>query len=402
MPLLSYQKLAVSQIKKHKKGTIFIPTGGGKTYVFMTDAKNRIQESDSPLTIVVVAPRILLSEQLASEFQKFLKDEEISITHVHSGHKNGTTKPHVIATYDAAIKALNKHHIIFTTYKSLERVNESGIPMNVVYFDEAHNAVKPATQVGVAHTSQVSDNTYFFTATPKIAMNQTNIYGSNIVSVSATELISAGTILSPKVETYEFNEIRTKENAPLVDASNVIGILSEFEEENPKVLVAAPSTKIIWESLSQTALLNDLNAMGYTVMHITSKHGAYIDRKKVSRQVFFNKLTEYGNDPTKKIIVFHYSILSEGINVPGLTHCIMLRNLPTVEMLQTIGRVIRVSKEDRDAIEKRKIQPGQFEFYKKSEGKIIIPISKGYGANIQRNIQNLVDAVFVQGQTVVS
>ena len=106
MPLLSYQKLAVSQIKKHKKGTIFIPTGGGKTYVFMTDAKNRIQESDSPLTIVVVAPRILLSEQLASEFQKFLKDEEISITHVHSGHKNGTTKPHVIATYDAAIKAL--------------------------------------------------------------------------------------------------------------------------------------------------------------------------------------------------------------------------------------------------------------------------------------------------------
>ena len=137
-------------------------------------------------------------------------------------------------------------------------------------------------------------------------------------------------------------------------------------------------------------------------MHITSKHGAYINRKKVTREKFFEQLTLLGKDSTQKMIVFHYSILSEGINVPGLTHCIMLRNLPTIEMLQTIGRVIRVSQEDRSAIQNKQLQPGQFEFYKKPHGKIIIPVSNGYGDQIAKKIQGLVDVVFVQGEIVTT
>jgi len=402
MKLLDYQKRAVDIIKEHKKGTIYIPTGGGKTVVFMSDAKNRIQESDSFLTIVVVAPRIILAEQLASEFKDFLKDEDISITHVHSGHKGGTTNPEKIARNDAIVKNLGKHHLIFTTYHSLEKVNISNIQMNVVYFDEAHNSTRGSAQVGVAHTSKVSDHTYFFTATPKVAMSDTTVYGSNIISISAKELLNVGTILPPEVETYEFDEVRTKENAPVVDAQNITGILSGIEEETPKVLVSAPSTKIIWEALTHTPLLSELNTMGYTVFHITSKHGAYIDRKKVSREVFFEKLNEYGSDETKKMILFHYSILSEGVNITGLTHCIILRNLKTIEMLQTIGRVIRVNEKDRIAMQQNKIKAGQFESYSKPCGKVIIPVSNGYGKSIAKNIQNVVDAVFIQGETLTT
>jgi hypothetical protein len=132
--------------------------------------------------------------------------------------------------------------------------------------------------------------------------------------------MSAGTILSPKVETYEFDEIRTKENASNIDADNIINIvLSITDTKVPKILVAAPSTKIIWEVLSHTSLSRDLFEMGYVIMHITSKHGAYINHKKVSREVFFEKLTSYGKDDNQQLIVFHYSILSEGINCPELS-----------------------------------------------------------------------------------
>ena len=102
---------------------------------------------------------------------------------------------------------------------------------------------------------------------------------------------------------------------------------------------------------------------GYDVLHITSKYGANINGQKVGREEFFNTLTEYGKDENKKFIIFHYSILSEGINVAGLTHTIMLRNLPTIEMAQTIGRVIRIHPKDRLAMTEGRVPVGEFELY---------------------------------------
>jgi len=405
MQLLDYQQRAVSALSNTTKGKIFIPTGGGKTLVMMTDAKNRIEKSNQLVTIVVVAPRILLANQLSDEFEKFLGDEkQIIISHVHSGetHHYSTTQSDKIATHHLLTQALNSHHIIFTTYHSLKKINESGIQIDVVYFDEAHNSTKPMHNVGVAKTSETAGSTYFFTATPKIQMCDSEVYGSNLISISATELMKVGSILSPEVVTYQYDEIRTKENAVFVDANNILGILKEIPEATPKVLVAAPSTKVIWEALSQTILLDSLIQMGYVVMHITSKHGAYINKTKVSREKFFEQLTLLGKDSTQKMIVFHYSILSEGINCPGLTHCIMLRNLPTIEMLQTIGRVIRISQEDRIAIQNQKYQAGQFEFYSKPVGKIIIPVSSNGDPVLLKRIKMIVDAVFVNGETITT
>jgi hypothetical protein len=94
----------------------------------------------------------------------------------------------------------------------------------------------------------------------------------------------------------------------------------------------------------------------------------------------------------------HYSILSEGMNVSGLTHCIVLRNLPMIEMCQTIGRVVRMHRDDRKAIIDGKIAAGQFQFYKKPYGKMIVPVNQGLGKNILRQLQNVVDAVFVKGE----
>ena len=115
----------------------------------------------------------------------------------------------------------------------------------------------------------------------------------------------------------------------------------------------------------------------------------------------FELMNEYGNDPEQKMVVFHYSILSEGISIHGLTHCIMLRNLPAIEMCQTIGRVIRVHKEDRKSLQEGKVKPGEFQFYHKPFGKIVIPVNNNYGDRIVKQLQNVVNTVFEKGEVVV-
>lgn len=410
LTLLPYQQRALDAVQKAIRGSVYIPTGGGKTVVMMEDARQRVLNATEPMTFVVVAPRILLANQLCSEFEEYLKEQNVAFMHVHSGetHHQSSTRPSVIAEYNDTAIGSGKHQFIFTTYNSIVRVNEADINIDVVYFDEAHHCVKPSNFVGIAHTSAVAENAYFFTATPKFnnskeSMNNTDVYGNNIISIPAQELIEAGSIIPPRVVPYEAQTIRTKENAPFVDAENIVGILSEISDcDAPKVLVAAPSTKVIWAMFTESDLLQQLNDMGYTIMHITSKHGAYIDKNKVSREVFFQKMNEFGADPDKKFIVFHYSILSEGMNVHGLTHCIMLRNLPLIEMAQTVGRVIRMHRDDRQAIAEGKMKAGEFAFYKKPFGTITIPVNNNYGDRIARQLQTVVDTIFVKGEVLAA
>jgi predicted helicase len=408
MQFYPYQQRTLNALKVAIRGTCYLPTGAGKTVVMMEDARQRVLNALEPMTFVIVAPRILLANQLCSEFEEYLKDQNVAYMHVHSGetHHQSSTRSAVIAEYNDTAIGSGKHQFIFTTYNSISRVNDADINVDVVYFDEAHHCVKPSNFVGIAHTSAVAENAYFFTATPKFnnskeSMNNTDVYGNNIISIPARELIEVGSIIPPKVVPYEAQTIRTKENAPFVDAENIVGILSEISDcDAPKVLVAAPSTKVIWAMFTESDLLQQLNDMGYTIMHITSKHGAYIDKQKVSREVFFEKMSEFGADPDKKFIVFHYSIMSEGISIHGLTHCIMLRNLPLIEMAQTIGRVIRVHKDDRKAIQEGKMKAGEFAFYRKPFGTITVPVNNNYGDKIARQLQSVVDTIFVKGEVL--
>ena len=53
----------IIQIMQQKWGQVLVPTGGGKTMCMIMDAKWRFS-MPIPQTIVVVAPRILLAQQL--------------------------------------------------------------------------------------------------------------------------------------------------------------------------------------------------------------------------------------------------------------------------------------------------------------------------------------------------
>lgn len=412
--LRSHQSRALDSLKDAQKGCVYVPTGGGKTVIMMEDCVRRLDAAQDPQTIVIVAPRILLANQLCSEFMEYIDGNEnyaynnnFTVLHVHSGETifTSTTKPFMIERHDDVCRVAGIHQLIFTTYHSLGRIVDSGINVNVMYCDEAHNAVQKSHFVGVAATSMSADNSFFFTATPKFSrnpfangMNNKLVFGDTLMTVPAPELVNNGSIIPPKLVVHETELVRNKHNAADVDREMVLNIIDDLDEEqSAKVLVAAPNTRVLWQMLSRTDILDSLKELNYDVLHITSKHGAYVNRNKVGREEFFKTLTEWGKDPDKKFIVFHYSILSEGINVPGLTHTILLRNLPVIEMAQTIGRVIRLHKDDAQDIAEGKIVPGQYQMYRKSHGIVTVPLCGKSSQATRNRLQKIIDLIFIDG-----
>ena len=130
--LREHQNTVVDILSKNRKGQIIVPTGGGKTMCMIEDAKKVSG------TIVVVAPRILLAEQLSSEFLEIL--DNVSVMHVHSGETThfSSTKASDVYMWDLHTRG---DKIIFTTYHSLHRIQESHIHVDTIYFDEAHNCL---------------------------------------------------------------------------------------------------------------------------------------------------------------------------------------------------------------------------------------------------------------------
>ena len=227
--LRPHQERAVAAMGENTKGQVIIPTGGGKTICMIEDAKQRFENTDNS-TIVVVAPRILLANQLCSEFLELIKD--VCVIHVHSGETKhfSTTKPERIKLAVGMCDLAPTNRIIFTTYHSLHRVVESGIKVDTIYFDEAHNSVQRNFFAPTDHYSSMDGvRCFFFTATPKHSatifkpgMNDAAVYGNVICNVSAPELVDGGYILAPKVVVKKLEMVQDKQHVAERDAENLI------------------------------------------------------------------------------------------------------------------------------------------------------------------------------------
>jgi superfamily II DNA or RNA helicase len=403
--LRPHQQRGLDAMFKHLKGQLIMPTGAGKTPTMIFDAKNQFDNHYGETLIIVVAPRILLAEQLSSEFLEFITNA--SVMHVHTGetHHYSTTNPNAIRSW---VHKTRGHKMIFTTYNSLRRIQQADIHVNTIYFDEAHNSVKKSFFESTEYFSHHSDRCYFFTATPKHSatiskpgMNDGSVYGQVICNVPAPELVKNGTILPPKVSVQKIDTVRDKDYGAERDCMTLLDTILN-EDHMEKVLVAAPNTKVLMRMLAETEFMNEIRSYGYDVLWITAKYGAFINSKRVSREVFFDTLTKWGKDSDKKFIILHYSILSEGINCPGLTSCIMMRNMDVIQMCQTIGRVIRVDHKDSDKIRKGELVSGDLQNYSKAFGMIHVPVYANTGIATARRLQEVVDTVFVKGDAAVS
>ena len=391
MQLRPHQTQALQAMADNDLGQVIVPTGGGKTMCMIHDVIREISD-DFEKTIVVVAPRILLAEQLCKEFIEILDvnfSTSTSYMHVHSGKVKGmfnTTKPLEIQEF---VESCCGHKILFTTYHSLHRIQESGINVDTIYFDEAHNSVQrnffPATE----YFSNNAHRCYFFTATPKhsktlykAGMNDTEVYGRVICQIPAPTLVRAGYILPPKVEVYKSRILKKDELVADRDCEQMIGAIDNIRKD--KVLICAKSTKQIVGLISRTKFVDELAWRGYSWMMITSKTGAIIDGEKVTREEFFDVLNAWGKDVTKRFVVLHHSILSEGINVNGLEAVLFMRNMDYIGISQTIGRVIRKGNAD------------------KVFGLVCVPVYSNVGISTAKKVEAVVDTIFNQGKAATT
>jgi len=401
--LRPHQQTALNALQQHSKGICVFPTGGGKTNVGIFDAM-RVFQSTTPKTIVVVAPRILLAEQLSSEYLEFITNA--SIMHVHSGetHHFSSTKPNVIRTW---YETTQGHKLIFTTYNSLQQIANADIDVNTIYFDEAHNSIQRHFFPAVEHFSQEAERCFFFTATPKYSstigkpgMNDVEVYGQIIAKVPAPELIRGGYIIPPKVIAKQLRLSVKGEDIAQRDCDYLLEII----QDNPvnKILICAKATKHIIGLLSHTDFAEQLSSEGYSVMHITAKHGGFIDGQKVNREVFFDTLNEWGKNPDKKFVVLHHSILAEGINISALEAVVFMRSMDIVGIGQTIGRTLRLHPDDSAGIRSGAIQAGNLESYTKSYGLVICPTFDKTSTATAKKVQSVVDIIFERGDVAVS
>ena len=211
-----------------------------------------------------------------------------------------------------------------------------------------------------------------------VGMNDVDVYGEVIHRVSAPELIENEYIVPPKVKVQQYDIGGAKD---INDDSNKL-MESITESESSKILVCVKTTKQL-TMLMQTEFPHTLKEMGYSYLYITAKTGAVVDGKKVGREEFFNVLNSWGKDPSKKFVVLHRSILSEGISVNGLETVIFLRNMDIIEMTQSIGRVLRTAPN-------------------KQFGLCVVPVYSKVGIATERRLQTVIDTVFEEGEMLDS
>ena len=386
MKLRSHQLQALWEMQQCDKGQIIVPTGGGKTMCMIEDAQYRFDMNSVSKTIVVVAPRILLANQLSADFLEHITN--VDVMHVHSGetHHFSSTKTEVIENwYHNSIR----NQLIFTTYHSLHKLTESlDIEIDTIYFDEAHNSVQQNFIEAVEYYSIYAQRKYFFTATPKhsrtpkkVGMNDTDIFGQVICNVPAPKLVDEGHILPPKVVVKKIDVTDDSRFGYEKDCDHIIETIDEVDVN--KVLICARSTKQIVNLIGLSKFVDELAWRGYSYMYITSKTGGVIDGQKVTREEFFDVLNAWGKTD-KRFVVLHHSILSEGINVNGLEAVLFLRSMDYIGISQSIGRVIR--KGDLT----------------KTFGLVCIPVYDKVGISTSRKVQAVVDTVFKEGQPAIS
>ena len=396
--LRPHQKEAGEAIAQQDKGIFTIPTGGGKTIIGIKEAM-RIFTSTEFKTICVVAPRLLLSKQLSSEYLEHINNAQVLCVHSGKSRHYNTTKVKDIIEWSEIHK--EKHELIFTTYHSLKKVKEADIIVDTYIYDEAHNSVRRDFHEAVQENKEKSRN-FFFTATPKKSyvhdkpgMNDVDVYGKNLCNVPADYLVDNGFILQPKVNVVKFED---DENIAERDCA----VLTTLIRENNigKIMVVAKKTKNIIALFGETDFEEQMKSMGYSVMSITSQYGGYIDGKTYDKDHFFRILNEWGRDESKKFVVFQYSMIGEGINLSCLNSVIFMRHLDVTGILQNVGRCIRLHPKDIEGMKNGTVIPGDLSTYHKPNGLVFIPVFDKISAATAEAVKSVVDRTFNKGELV--
>ena len=437
--LYNYQIDALRATELERKGIVVLPTSTGKTYVQSSIiAKDITMNSHQFRMYVINAPRIILTYQLLKEVYQFLTKRGIEARYhfTHSGSaiderdledirmeakSDGINIPFaeidsttsVNRCVDAMENAMEQELplIIFSTYNSAEKVEvarrQVRLPISIVLNDEAHYLVQD--RFFDILTILKSSRCYFFTATMRFTpseegrgMNNVEAYGKVLYTLTPREAIDRGKMVRPRLHIIKTDGVYSSEDYDrslnLVISNSFQQHKEYFEEHHPnmkpKMLVGTRGSDDM-KNFINSPQYNELRAAGVDVFAISSNEevGNFVNGRRVKRQEFLSILRQYGKDKEKELLVLHFDILTEGIDVPGFTSCLLLRTLIKSKFLQTYGRIARLDPEDRSRLDSGEIRPSDVDKMNKPYGYVILPWITETNKDDSEFMRNLVRAM---------
>jgi len=416
--LYDYQQEALQATNLSKKGKVILPTGTGKTRIQAAIIAIDILKNPNKFRIYVInAPRIMLSYQLLREVYSFLVKFGVEARYmcVHSGGQtdiqelekirenanenlednipysdiaNGTSSD-IIKEMIKKSENQNLPLIFFSTYNSADRIELSlkdEKKIEIVVNDEAQYLVqgKFFELLKILKPNRF----YFFTATEIHSessegrgMNNEKFYGKNLFTMTPMEAISKGKMVRPRMhfvrlknQSLEFNKDEFQNSIPNI-------ILESFKQHQyvselrPKMLLSVTGTKDMVKFLNSPEYDYLRNIRGVNIYMVSSNDaiGNNINGEKTTRQDFLKRLKIDGEDPSKELIVLHYDIVAEGIDISGFTGIMPLRELSDSKFFQTYGRSARPDPRDRKKLEDGVLNPLNLKDFIKKYAWVIIP-----------------------------
>jgi predicted helicase len=158
------------------------------------------------------------------------------------------------------------------------------------------------------------------------------------------------------------------------------------------MLIASRGVKDI-KLLIKSREIQELREEGIKLYAVSSDDeiSNYIDGERVDRKKFLTSLKNDGNNPNQKLIIIHYDILTEGIDIPGLTGVLFLRDQRKSKFIQTFGRVARLDSRDRINLIKKIVSPTDFDKLHKPYAWIMIPAITAEDTDKLDNLRGIIE-----------
>jgi superfamily II DNA or RNA helicase len=339
---------------REAKGRFVYPTGSGKTALQSFIMRDMINKDGADVHLVL-APRIVLVNQLMREYRGYIGQSYIALA-FHSGKsepdfervkwtEESTTDPSVVKSELERAQSMGKDLVVFSTYHSAHRLLD--MHFDTLIADESQYCVAENFFDTVRDLN--AGVKLFFTATEKHSitgaqrgLNNEEVFGPIIDQEAVSNIIAAGYLVPPRLHVVYGD--RTSELNSFVDEAIKIAEYQDHVTRQTmpfsKILFACKGTDDVKTIVEHYQRLK--NAMPtHRIFTIVSnaKFGCMIDGVKIARGNFMKELRE-----TDNALVFHYDILSEGIDIDGITGVAIMRNMNQAKLLQTIGRAVRIYK----------------------------------------------------------
>lgn len=339
------------------KGRFIYPTGAGKTVIQNLILREMISASGAGIHIVV-APRIVLVNQLLSEYRELLGTTYVAMA-FHSGNKEldyekinwverSTTKANEVLKQHERAKKLGKDLVVFSTYHSLCKLVGTGLIFDTLIADESQYCIREDNFGDVRDLKAAVK--LFFTATERHGIGERSndneeVFGPVIGQETVAKLIEQKFLVRPVLHVVSGKRC-DKELDSFVDEAAHVARFQRMEvhkKMSSRTLFACSNTKDVKSIVDHIGLVKK-KLPDHDVFTIVSDsaYSSRVNGEKVSRDEFMNDLHFCQNNA----MIFHYDILSEGIDIDGITGCAIMRRMGHAKLVQTIGRCLRVFKKD--------------------------------------------------------